>query len=188
MDRCWINIDTPLGEVLITEGEEVTVQFSELHPQDPAGRRDPSLRPELVAWIQASLAGKVGKPPLPLATSSPFRQACWAACRTIPCGQTRTYAQLAAMAGNPRAARAAGSSMRLNPVALVTPCHRVVAAGGPGGYAGRNDHNSLHLRIKQRLLELERRIASISGDACSLKPPVTMIGPVHDLTQQILDR
>lgn len=161
MDPRWINVDTPLGEVLIAEGEEITVEFSELHPEDPVGRRDPNLRPELAAWIQASLAGKVGKPPLPLAASSPFRQACWAACRTIPCGQTRTYAQLAAMAGNPRAARAAGSSMRLNPVALVTPCHRVVAASGPGGYAGRQSQDSPHLRIKQRLLELERQIAAM---------------------------
>ena len=165
MDRRWINVDTPLGEVIIAEGEEITVEFSELHPEVPLGRRDPNLRPELVAWIQASLAGKVGKPPLPVATSSPFRKACWAACRTIPCGQTRTYAQLAAMAGNPRAARAAGSAMRHNPVALVTPCHRVVAAGGPGGYAGRQDLDSPHLRVKQRLLELERRIAAMKGDA-----------------------
>lgn len=165
MDRRWINVDTPAGEVIIAEGAEITVEFSELHPEVPLGRRDPNLRPELVAWIQASLAGKVGKPPLPVATSSPFRKACWAACRTIPCGQTRTYAQLAAMAGNPRAARAAGSAMRHNPVALVTPCHRVVGAGGPGGYAGRQDLDSPHLRVKQRLLELERRIAAMEGDA-----------------------
>jgi methylated-DNA-[protein]-cysteine S-methyltransferase len=71
------------------------------------------------------------------------------ACRRIPYGQTLTYAELAARAGSPRAARAVGQAMARNPLALVVPCHRVVSTGGGlGGYGGG-------LNLKRRLLKLE---------------------------------
>lgn len=80
-----------------------------------------------------------------------FRGRVLAACRRIPWGATMTYGQLAAEAGSPGAARAAGNCMAQNRVPLVIPCHRVVASGGrigqysaPGGTA-----------MKQRLLRLE---------------------------------
>ena len=68
----------------------------------------------------------------------------------IPAGTTVTYGELARRAGSPRASRAAGQVMARNPVPLVIPCHRVVAAAGPGGYAGG-------LALKARLLALEAR-------------------------------
>jgi len=60
--------------------------------------------------------------------------------REVPWGEVVTYGELAALAGRPRAARAAGSAMRNNPLPFVIPCHRVVAAGNKiGGYgSGRN--------------------------------------------------
>jgi methylated-DNA-[protein]-cysteine S-methyltransferase len=55
----------------------------------------------------------------------------------VPWGETVSYGELASMAGRPRAARAAGSAMRNNPIPFVIPCHRVLAAGGKiGGYGG----------------------------------------------------
>lgn len=64
-------------------------------------------------------------------------------------GATVSYGELAAMAGSPRAARAAGSACATNPVALFIPCHRVLAAGGGlGGYGGGG-------AMKRGLLELE---------------------------------
>src|SRR5262249_57395124 len=57
--------------------------------------------------------------------------------REVGWGETVTYGELAEMAGRPRAARAAGSAMRNNPIPFVIPCHRVVAAGNSiGGYGG----------------------------------------------------
>ena len=57
--------------------------------------------------------------------------------REVGWGETVTYGELADLAGRPRAARAAGSAMRDNPLPFVIPCHRVVAAGGRiGGYGG----------------------------------------------------
>lgn len=88
--------------------------------------------------------------PLDLAAVPPFhRKAMQAACR-IPYGRTVTYAALARRAGSAGAARAAGQAMARNPLALVVPCHRVVATGGGlGGYGGG-------LALKRRLLALER--------------------------------
>jgi methylated-DNA-[protein]-cysteine S-methyltransferase len=72
-----------------------------------------------------------------------------AAARTIPYGEVVTYGELAALAGRPRAPRAAGTFCARNRHALVVPCHRVVGATGLGGYG------SLGLGYKRRLLELE---------------------------------
>jgi methylated-DNA-[protein]-cysteine S-methyltransferase len=73
----------------------------------------------------------------------------WDLARSVPFGNVVTYRQLAAMAGNPGAARAVGSAMAANPMPIVIPCHRVVAAGGKlGGYSGGIDW-------KVRLLALE---------------------------------
>jgi methylated-DNA-[protein]-cysteine S-methyltransferase len=71
------------------------------------------------------------------------------AARAIPYGETVTYGELAALAGRPQAPRAAGRLCSRNRFALVVPCHRVVAAGGLGGYG------PLGLEYKRRLLELE---------------------------------
>jgi methylated-DNA-[protein]-cysteine S-methyltransferase len=72
-----------------------------------------------------------------------------AAARRIPYGEVVTYGELAALAGRPNAPRAAGTFCARNRFALVVPCHRVVGAGGLGGYG------SLGLGYKRRLLELE---------------------------------
>jgi AraC family transcriptional regulator of adaptative response/methylated-DNA-[protein]-cysteine methyltransferase len=95
---------------------------------------------------------------VPLDTpGSAFQQAVWAGLRGIPFGTTVTYAELAAAIGQPGAARAVGHANGSNRVAIVVPCHRVVAAGGGlGGYGGGLDR-------KQRLLDLEAA-ASPSAD------------------------
>lgn len=65
-----------------------------------------------------------------------FQEAVWAALRQIPAGETRSYAQLAAAIGRPRATRAAGSANGANRVAVLIPCHRVIGGDGAlGGYA-----------------------------------------------------
>ena len=72
------------------------------------------------------------------------------ALQNIPYGQTRSYADIAAVVGNPKATRAVGSANNRNPIAVLIPCHRVVGANGKlTGYAGG-------LALKQRLLDLER--------------------------------
>ncbi len=82
-----------------------------------------------------------------------FQQRVWQLLCTIPAGETRSYAQLAAMAGNPKAVRAVARSCATNPVALAVPCHRVV--GSDGGLTGYR----WGVERKKALLEQERRLA-----------------------------
>ena len=82
-----------------------------------------------------------------------FQQRVWRTLCDIPAGETRTYAQLAAMAGNPKAVRAVARSCATNPVSLAVPCHRVV--GSDGSLTGYR----WGLPRKKALLEQERRLA-----------------------------
>jgi len=78
-----------------------------------------------------------------------FQLACWRALLAIPYGETRTYADIARAVGKPQAFRAVGMANNRNPVAIVVPCHRVIASDGTlCGYGGGLD-------IKRKLLELE---------------------------------
>jgi methylated-DNA-[protein]-cysteine S-methyltransferase len=87
--------------------------------------------------------------PLDFEDEAPFHQALAATLRQVPRGEVVTYGELAALAGRPRAARAAGTFCAQNRLPVFVPCHRVVAAGGLGGYG------SLGLEYKRRLLALE---------------------------------
>jgi methylated-DNA-[protein]-cysteine S-methyltransferase len=86
---------------------------------------------------------------LDLEYETPFLERCARELRAIPRGEVVTYGELAALAGAPGAARAAGSFCARNRLGLFVPCHRVVAAGGLGSYG------SYGLEYKRRLLELE---------------------------------
>jgi methylated-DNA-[protein]-cysteine S-methyltransferase len=91
---------------------------------------------------------------LPLALhGTDFQVSVWKALRTIPAGETRSYKDVAALIGNPKAARAVGRANNRNPVAVIVPCHRVIGRdGGLTGYGGG-------LPVKQYLLDLEKRHA-----------------------------
>ena len=88
---------------------------------------------------------------LPLAPKgTAFQKAVWAEMNKIPYGEVRTYGQLAAALGKPKAARAVGGACHCNPIAILQPCHRVVGANGSlTGYA-------YGLEVKEYLLELEQ--------------------------------
>jgi methylated-DNA-[protein]-cysteine S-methyltransferase len=123
----------------------------------PAGTSPARLRARLARWLRGH---EDAFDDLPLPPGTPFQRACWRACRSIPRGQVRTYAWLAARAGRPGAARAAGQAMRRNPMPIVVPCHRVVGAGSRlGGYAGAEDGASD--RVKRALQSAEARAARL---------------------------
>ena len=90
--------------------------------------------------------------PVDLEYETPFLERCAHALRAIPRGEVVTYGELAALAGAPGAARAAGSFCARNRLGLFVPCHRVVAAGGLGSYGSHG------LAYKRKLLELEGAI------------------------------
>ena len=103
----------------------------------------------LAAWheltaaaVRAVLAGKpVGKlPPLDLTGGTAFQQRIWRALQGIPAGRTVSYGELAGKIGKPKAARAVGGACGANPVPVLIPCHRVLAAGGGlGGFTSGLD-------------------------------------------------
>lgn len=97
---------------------------------------------------------------LDLVGAPPFFAAAWEACRSIPAGETRSYAWLAAEAGRPNAARAAGQAMAKNPLALVIPCHRVIGSNGDlHGYGAGG------LTVKARLLQMEQERPNLQEEA-----------------------
>ncbi len=84
-----------------------------------------------------------------------FQLACWRALLAIPYGETRTYADIARAVGKPNAFRAVGMANNRNPVAIVVPCHRVIASDGTlCGYGGGLD-------VKRKLLELEGALTGV---------------------------
>ncbi len=110
--------------------------------------------PVLVATerqLAAYFAGSLTAFTVPLdAAGTAFQERVWAALRTIPFGETRSYSDIARQIGQPTASRAVGAANGRNPVSIVTPCHRVVgAAGDLTGFAGG-------LAAKTQLLAHER--------------------------------
>jgi O-6-methylguanine DNA methyltransferase len=140
-------------EILVSDAGVRALGFVE--PDETA---EFSLAPETEKWAELVTreldayfaAGDVRfTVPLDERSGTPFRRRVWKALREIPPGQVRTYAQIAAAVGAPGAARAVGSANGANPIAILTPCHRVVRAdGGLGGY-------SSGVEIKRRLLAIE---------------------------------
>lgn len=96
-----------------------------------------------------------------------FQRAVVAATRSIPYGRTRTYAELAELAGYPRAARAVGNVMAANRFPVLVPCHRVVAAGGKWG--GFSAPQGVDLKRRMLALESERTAAGTPGRL--VRPP-----------------
>jgi O-6-methylguanine DNA methyltransferase len=107
---------------------------------------------EVIQVLQAYFAGEpapVGEVPVDLEYETSFFDRCATALRAIPRGEAVSYGELAALAGAPGAARAAGSFCARNRLGLFVPCHRVVGAGGLGSYG------SFGIDYKRRLLALE---------------------------------
>ena len=96
------------------------------------------------SWLDGYFAGEAPSPAcVPLAPEgTDFQRHVWEAMDAIPHGATRTYGHLTATlrgAGVPASAQAIGGAVGRNPLLLIRPCHRVVAASGPGGYAAGAD-------------------------------------------------
>ncbi len=142
---------TPIGPVTVAcEGGAVTaLRFGSGHYVGP--EKKTQLSDEVIRQLCQYLEGKRKGFDLPLAPKgTPFQLAVWEALRTIPYGETRSYADVAAQVGCPRACRAVGMANNRNPIAIIVPCHRVVGKGGGlVGYAGG-------LGLKKRLLTIEK--------------------------------
>lgn len=155
---CWAIADTTLGKMLLAATEKGICRLSFDEDESALRRRFPraEITPGdadfdyLVRRAVAAVDHPARMPSLPLdVQGTAFQQAVWAQLQTIPPGETRTYAQIAAAVGKPKAVRAAGTANGANNVAVLIPCHRVIRTDGTmGGYAYGIDR-------KEKLLKLE---------------------------------
>ncbi len=146
-------IQSPLGPLTLVEEDGALVQLAfDGYTVLESEEVDSPLLREAERQLASYFAGQLQVFSLPLCTrGTPFQEKVWCALQKIPYGETRTYGELAAMIGQPTAARAVGGANHRNPLAIIIPCHRVVAAhGGLGGYGGGLDK-------KQWLLALEEK-------------------------------
>ena len=146
-----LRFETPFGPMAL-EGEAALTRLwlpGTLPDRYGRGEETPLLRAAREALL-AYFAGERRDFDLPLAPAgTDFQRAVWDALRAIPYGQTRTYGEIAAAVGRPKAVRAVGQANHVNPLPIFIPCHRVVGKGGAlTGYAGGLD-------LKGALLALE---------------------------------
>lgn len=144
---------SPFGYVGVTVGNGAVTAVDWLAEHREREPRD-ALAAETVRQLRAWFDEPRQPFDLPLAPAdTPFRARMREAMCAIPPGRTRTYGEIAAEIGS--VARAVGGACRHNPLAIIVPCHRVVARDGIGGYSGDWGRGAA-LSHKQRLLALER--------------------------------
>ncbi len=155
-------IETPTGLFALLQSPDGRIGSTWIVDEDDPAvvdcECDESILSDLTQRVREYFAGRiVDFSDVPLPEGSEFFSRCWAACRTIPRGETRGYGELAEMSGaKAAAARAAGQAMRRNPLPIIVPCHRVLATGGRlGGFCGSDDPQSRQLNVKRWLLGLE---------------------------------
>jgi methylated-DNA-[protein]-cysteine S-methyltransferase len=145
-------VASPLGELVVhtsAAGELTRLDFA----ADGHGVTAPVSRPiqaALASYFAGDLTAIDGLPVAGRGTA--FQREVWRFLRTIPAGETRTYGELALAVGKPvGASRAVGAANGQNPIALVVPCHRVIAQGGKlGGYSGGLERKRWLLAHEQR--------------------------------------
>jgi methylated-DNA-[protein]-cysteine S-methyltransferase len=141
-------VNTAVGSLAVTveDGAVREIRLNATADRRPASAFERRVASELREYA----IGRRRRFTVPLAAQgSPFDRQVWEALRSIPYGATRTYAEVAKMIGKPGAARAVGAANGRNPIPIIVPCHRVIAAGGRlGGYGGGLD-------LKRALLDLE---------------------------------
>jgi methylated-DNA-[protein]-cysteine S-methyltransferase len=119
----------------------------------PESKQNPPIIQQIRSQLDEYFAGKRKRFEIPLLTQgTEFQKQVWEELQNIPYGKTISYAQLAQAVDRPKACRAVGSANGRNRIAIIIPCHRVIASDGTlGGYA-------YGLEIKKKLLDLENKI------------------------------
>jgi len=153
----YSRMSSPAGPLLMgmSDSALVVLEFDRGLPQTIAGqpvawRESQDHTIALRRQLEEYFAGKRRTFDLKLdLRGTDFRKRCWQELLSIPYGETRSYAEIARSVDNPKASRAVGQANHHNPIAIIIPCHRVLATGGTlGGYGGGLD-------VKAFLLKLE---------------------------------
>lgn len=156
-NKIWGYMTSPIGLLKITASDAAVTAVERIISEEEklAGMEDKMIEHPLIRQcceeLQEYFAGCRQSFDVPLAPSgTPFQQRVWNALCQIPYGKTRTYGEVAKMAGNPKASRAVGMANHCNPILILIPCHRVIGSDGSlTGYAAG-------LETKKYLLQLEK--------------------------------
>jgi len=144
-------IESPAGPLLLAASPRglVALEFAGRSCRVPGTQSHEPFAP-CIRELEEYFAGQRRQFSFPLdLRGTDFQIACWRALLEIPYGETRSYADIARAVGKPNAFRAVGMANNRNPIAIVVPCHRVIASDGTlCGYGGGLD-------LKRKLLELE---------------------------------
>jgi len=154
-----LSIETPLGTLRLVADADALVGVYLPEQQTPAATPgDPPVLRETARQLAEYFAGTRVAFELPIAPrGSGFQERVWRALGAIPYGTTWTYGQLARAIGRPSASRAVGTANAANPISIIVPCHRVIAASGAlTGYAGG-------LPAKRWLLDHEARVRPLAA-------------------------
>lgn len=135
-----VTAETPVGLLTITASpagvREITFGHRPTIKGSPAAER---ISAEALSQLERYFAGELSEFDLPLDLEevTPFQRSVLKQLNAVPWGETRSYGELAAAVGRPKAARAIGGALNRNPIAVVLPCHRVVGSNGSlTGFAG----------------------------------------------------
>ncbi len=162
-------VESPIGRLrLVAEDGALMGVFMEEHTHAPTpavsgegeGEGPDPLLAEAARQLRGWFAGERTAFELPLAPrGTPFQREVWAALQEIPFGETRSYAEVAARLGRPRAVRAVGGANGRNPLSIVIPCHRVIgAAGALTGYGGGMERKRWLLDHERQVLGRQREL------------------------------
>ena len=148
-----MRLDTPIGALYLEETGGAVTRIT-VEALEPCGAGSPvlALAARELGEYFAGTRREFSFPIRPAGTA--FQRAVWAALRDIPYGETRTYGEIAAAVGKPKASRAVGGANHVNPLLIVTPCHRVIGANGSlTGFGAGIDRKAylLELEHTQRL-------------------------------------
>jgi len=150
--RARLTVETPLGRIVLVAGERAVeeLRLPGTAPDESIPERRTPLLCRAEKELQEYFRGERRVFDLPLAPAgTPFQQRVWQELCRIPYGRTASYGDIARRIGLPKGPRAVGQANHRNPIPILIPCHRVIAAQGAlGGYGGS-------LVIKFRLLKLE---------------------------------
>lgn len=148
----WCYYNTPVGTVKITEDDIGITSLQFVENEEKQSSSSGLFLSQACQQLEEYFTGRRKSFALPLSLNgTDFQQNVWGILTEIPYGQTKSYLQIAAMTGNPKAARAVGNANNRNPILIIIPCHRVVGKDNRlVGYAGG-------IQRKQFLLEMERK-------------------------------
>lgn len=142
---------SPIGKLYLAAHTKGLYRLRQVSLNEEALEKENAIETQAARELDAYFAGKLKEFSVPLDfQGAPFRQRVWQAMMRVSYGTTAHYKDLASAAGSPLAFRAAGGAMAANPIAIIGPCHRILATDGSlGGY-------SWGLDAKRFLLRLER--------------------------------